>query len=86
MEDALIVSPWQFISRIGTYRGKINAGIKVLISGRRHSYQIEKAKDPYRMTKEEFFAKIDRAEQQYKEGKFTRVRTPEEHRAFLDSL
>jgi hypothetical protein len=38
------------------------------------------------MSKEEFFAMLDRAEREIEEGKFTRVSTKEELAIFLDSL
>jgi hypothetical protein len=87
MEDALVISPWQFFTHPRTYLGKIDAGIKILINGRRRTYKVEKAKDPYLMTKEEFFAKLDRGIQNWREGKdITKIRSHEEHKAFLDSL
>ncbi len=86
MENTIIIRPWQFLLMYKTYVDKVNAGINVIVSGRNTTYKVEKTKDPYKMTKEEFFAKIDRAEQQYREGKYTTCRTPEETKAWLDSL
>lgn len=48
--------------------------------------RFETQKDDTKMSKEEFFQKIDEAKQQIKEGKSTVVRTKEELHSFLDSL
>jgi hypothetical protein len=91
----LVVSSREFRDNQKTYFDKIDEGIKVLIQrGRNKTYELRAAKtrkkavkkDPYLMTKEEFFAMIDESERQYKEGKFTRISSPEEMRAFFDSL
>jgi hypothetical protein len=87
MEDALVISPWAFLSRPRTYLRKINEGIKVLVCSRRNTYSVERIKDPYKMTKKEFFAKLDRGIQDWEDGKnITKTRSKEEMRAFLDSL
>lgn len=45
-----------------------------------------KDKDDTLMTKEEFFAKLERAERNIEQGNYTEVRTRRELHAFLDSL
>jgi hypothetical protein len=43
-------------------------------------------KDPTLMTKEEFFAKIDKGLEEYKQGKYISFDTNEEMFAFLENL
>ncbi len=52
----------------------------------RSSKAVPIEKDDALMTKEEFFAKIDRARAEYDEGKFIRCNTHEDLMAFLNSL
>ena len=42
--------------------------------------------DPTLMTKEEFFAKVDRAKAQYERGEYKTIHSHEELEAFLNSL
>ena len=42
--------------------------------------------DPTLMTKEEFFARVDKAEKEIAEGKGKRFTNPEEMNAWLNSL
>lgn len=58
--------------------------IKAFLKEMKIRFEVEK--DDTEMTKEEFFAKIDRAKQEVKEGKVTRINTTEELHAFLKSL
>ena len=85
----LVVSSREFRDNQKAYFDKIDEGVKVLIQrGKNKTYELLRVreKDDSLMTKEQFFAMIEEAEQQYKEGKYTRISTPEEMRAFLDSL
>jgi hypothetical protein len=86
MEDALVITPWQFFSRFWGYLDKIDSGINVLINGRRRTYKVERAKDPYKMTKKEYFAMLDESMQQYRDGKYTSFNSHEEMKAWLNSL
>ncbi len=63
---------------------KQSAVIKAFLKEIKIRFEVEK--DDTEMTKEEFFAKIDRAKQEVKEGKVTRINTTEELHAFLKSL
>jgi len=47
---------------------------------------VKEKEDPTLMTKEEFFAKIDKSLRQAEEGKVTRISSKEELHRFLDSL
>ena len=46
----------------------------------------EKQADPTLMTKEEFFAKVDEAREEIRQGKGKRFTNPEEMNAWLNSL
>jgi len=46
----------------------------------------EKEADPTLMTKEEFFASLDRGEEEYRQGKTHRINSVEELNQFLNSL
>lgn len=46
----------------------------------------EKKKDPTLMTKEEFFAKIDRAENEIKNGQYVEFSDPKKMHEWLESL
>ncbi|MCJ8498390.1 hypothetical protein MVI27_08965 [Chryseobacterium salipaludis] len=52
---------------------KQSAVIKAFLKEIKIRFEVEK--DDTEMTKEEFFAKIDRAKQEVKEGKVTRINT-----------
>ncbi len=45
-----------------------------------------KKEDPTLMTKEEFFAKVDKSKAQYERGEYTRINSEEELKAFLNSF
>jgi uncharacterized short protein YbdD (DUF466 family) len=45
-----------------------------------------KKEDPTLMTKEEFFAKVDKSRAQYERGEYTRINSYEELNAFLNSF
>ncbi len=63
---------------------KQSSVIKAFLKEMKVRFEVEK--DDTEMTKEEFFAKIDRAKQEVKEGKVTRINTTEELHAFLKNL
>ena len=46
----------------------------------------EKQADPTLIPREEFFASLDRGEEQYLQGKTHRIESPEQLRNFLNSL
>ena len=84
----LVVSSREFRDRQRSYLDKVDSGMEILIQrGRAKSYKITPVSDDDTlMSKEAFFAKIDRSLQEYEEGKFTRVTGKEELKKFLNSL
>jgi hypothetical protein len=65
-----------------TFNEKTKVGKDVLAFLEQNKKYV-KLKDPTEMTKEEFHAKIKRAEEQYERGEYTEV---EDVRKFLDEL
>lgn len=59
--------------------------LKSLLEEMKIRFEISKSDDTL-MTEEEFYGKIDRAKQQAREGKGTRVKTKKELHNYLDSL
>ncbi len=84
----LIVSSREFRDKQKSYLDQVDAGAEILIRrGKNRSYKIVPVEeDDTLMSKEEFFAKIDRSLQQAKEGKVTTLNSREELLAYLDSL
>ena len=83
----LVVSTRAFRDEQTNYLDKIDAGDETLIErGKKKSYKIVPVSDDTLMTKDEFFAKIDRSLKQAQEGKITTVNSIEELNTFLDSL
>jgi antitoxin (DNA-binding transcriptional repressor) of toxin-antitoxin stability system len=84
----LVVSTREFRNNQKSYLDKIDSGMEIFIKrGKRQSYKIIPVpNDDTLMSKEDFFAKIDRSLQQAKDGKVTTVRSIEELNKFLDSL
>jgi hypothetical protein len=84
----LVVSSREFRDNQRTYLDKIDNGIDILIQrGRNKSYKVSQvALDDTLMSKEDFFAKLDRASKNIKEGKGTVLNNAEEINAFFDSL
>ncbi|MDR1381402.1 MAG: type II toxin-antitoxin system Phd/YefM family antitoxin [Tannerella sp.] len=84
----LIVSSREFRENQKSYLDKVDAGMEILIQrGKKCSYKIVPVRDDDTlMSKDEFFAKIDRALQEAKEGKVTKIKSKEELISFLDSL
>ena len=65
---------------------RVDAGERILVRRRNRVYTIVQAEDDDLTITPELQAKIDKARQEYKEGKTTTVRTHEELDAFLESL
>jgi len=47
---------------------------------------VAKKEDPTLMTKEEFFAKVDKSHAQYERGEYSTINSEQELRAFLNSF
>lgn len=65
---------------------RVDAGERILVRRRNRVYTIVQVEDDDLTITPELQAKIDKARQEYKEGKTTTVRTHEELDAFLESL
>ena len=65
---------------------RVDAGERILVRRRNKVYTIVPVEDDDLTITLELQAKIDKARQEYKEGKTTTVRTHEELDAFFDSL
>ncbi len=84
----VIISSREFRDKQKSYLDKVDEGVEVLIRrGKNKSYRIIPVQeDDTLMSKEEFFAKIDKALEEAEQGKVTRIRSKEELSAFFDSL
>jgi hypothetical protein len=84
----IVISTRQFREKQGLYLGMATKGEDVVLKSRKEgSFKIVPVTDDDTlMSKEAFFAKLDRSMKQAKEGKVTTVRTKEELHSFLDSL
>ncbi|HBG40507.1 MAG TPA: prevent-host-death protein [Porphyromonadaceae bacterium] len=85
----IIISSKEFRNKQKSYLDKVDEGLEVLIRrGKGKSYKIVPMKedDDSLMSKEEFFAKIDRSLQDIKEGRFTRISGKKELKDYLASL
>lgn len=84
----LVISSREFRDNQKSYLDKIDEGIEILIQrGKNKSYKITSVtEDDSLMSKEEFYAKLDRSIQQAKDGKIHSVSNVEELNKFLDSL
>jgi antitoxin (DNA-binding transcriptional repressor) of toxin-antitoxin stability system len=71
----LVISTREFRDRQRSYLDKVDAGIEILIQRRRNkSYKIiPVTEDDTLMSKEEYFAKLERGFQSIKEGKGKRM-------------
>ena len=65
---------------------RVDAGERILVRRRNRVYTIVAVEDHDLTITPELQAKIDKARQEYKEGKTTTIRTHEELDAFLESL
>ena len=81
----LVVSTREFRDNQKSYLDKIDSGIEILIQrGKKKSYKIVPVKeDDTLISKEDFFAKIDRALLEAKEGKIYSMLQDESLSAFL---
>jgi len=84
----LVISTREFRANQKSYLDKIDKGIEILIhrAGNKSYKLVPVAEDETLMSKEDFFAKIDKSIQEIKDGNFTRVETKEGLQAFLKSL
>jgi len=84
----LVISTREFREKQGMYLAKVKNGEDIVLKSRENgSFKIVPVtEDDTLMSKEEFFAKIDRARKEIKEGKGTTVHSKEELLAHLDSL
>lgn len=65
---------------------RVDAGERILVRRKNRVYTIVQVEDEDLTITPELQAKIDKARQEYKEGKTTACRTHEELDAFLESL
>ena len=84
----LVISTREFRDNQKSYLEKVDNGMELLIRrGKNKSYKIVPVKeDDTLMSKEEFFAKLDRSLEQYKNGEYESVSSSEELKKLLDSL
>jgi hypothetical protein len=84
----LVVDSKEFNENPTIYFNKVDKGVEVLVKrGKNKSYKIvPTVEEDTLMSEEEFFAKIDLARQEIREGKCTIVRSESELKEFLDSL
>jgi PHD/YefM family antitoxin component YafN of YafNO toxin-antitoxin module len=84
----LIVSTGEFRGKQKSYLDKVDSGTELIIQrSKNRSYKIVPVEeDDSLMTKEAFFAKVDRSLKEYNEGKAISFKTNEELFAFLESL
>lgn len=82
-----VVSSRDFRSRMGEYLREALTSDVIIKSRDFGSFKlVPLTEDDTLMTKEEFFAKIDRAIERVRAGQYTEVTNKEELTAFLDSL
>jgi len=84
----LVISTREFREKQGMYLGRIKKGEDIVLKSRENgSFKIVPVtEDDILMSKGEFFAKIDRAKKEAKEGKGTKIRSKEELLAYFDKL
>lgn len=84
----LIVSSGEFRANQKDYLDKVDKGEEIVVQrGKDKSYKIVPVKkDDTLMTREEFFAKIDRALKEADEGKMYRVKTKAELKEYINNL
>jgi antitoxin (DNA-binding transcriptional repressor) of toxin-antitoxin stability system len=84
----LVISSREFRARQKDYLDKVDNGAEILIQrGKTKAYKVTAVSDDDTlMSKEEFFAKIDRSLQEAKEGKVIKIVGKKDLRRFLDSL
>ena len=84
----LVISSKEFREKPITYFNQADKGIEILIRrGKNKSYKlVPTLKDDTLMSKEDFFAKIDRSLQGIREGKCTTIHSRKELIEYFDSL
>lgn len=84
----LVISTREFRENQKSYLEKVDQGMELIIRrGKNKSYKIVPvAEDDSLMSKEEFFAKIDRGLEQYRNGEYTTVKTKNDLKHLLDTL
>ena len=83
----LVITSKEFKEKPINYLNQVDKGIEILIKrGKKKSYKLISVEDDTLMSKEEFFAKIDRSYQQIEEGKCATVSSKEELIQYLNSL
>ncbi|MDR1883174.1 MAG: prevent-host-death protein [Prevotella sp.] len=84
----LVISTREFREKQGMYLHKVKNGEDIVLKSRENgSFKIiPVTEDDTLMSKEDFFAKIDRAAQSIEEGKGKTVHSKKELLEFLDSL
>ncbi len=84
----LVISTREFRANQKSYLEKVDKGLELLIRrGKNKSYKIVPVEeDDTLMSKEAFFAKLDRSLEQYKNGEYASVNSKEELKKLLDSL
>lgn len=84
----LVISTREFRDKQKSYLEKVDNGLELLIRrGRNRSYKIVPVEeDDTLMSKEEFFAMLDKSKEQIRDGKVTTIKSQEELKDFLDSL
>lgn len=84
----LIISSREFRDNQKSYLDQVDAGAEILIRrGKNRSYKVVPVTgDDSLMSKEAYFAKLDRSLRQAKEGKVRTVHSREELLAYLDKL
>ncbi len=84
----LVISTREFRANQKSYLEKVDKGLELLIRrGKNKSYKIVPVEeDDSLMSKEAFFAKLDRSLEQYKNGEYVSVNSKEELKKLLDSL
>ena len=84
--ETIEVTPRQFIGNYKIIFKQADAGTQIVIKrGKGRSYALTPTADDFVVTPE-LLAKIERAEQQYREGKVTVCKTVEEAITHLESL
>ena len=84
----LVTSTREFRERQGQYLGRVAKGEDlVLLSRKFGSFKIiPVADDDTLMSKEKFYAKLEKSKREIKEGKGIEIRSNEELRAYFDNL
>ena len=84
----LVISSREFRDKQASYFNQVDKGVEILVQrGKNKSYKIVPVSDDDTlMSKEDFFAMLDRSIQDINEGKGTTIRGKGELKKFFDSL